>query len=220
MVIIRRAKKSDIQGIVHVCYKTGYMGEDATPYFSDEKLFGYLFSQYYPEYETEHCFVAVDNEKVVGYILGSPDSERQGKMFISRIIPRVIFRLFFITSLKYFSTFKHMFKLVAVVIKYIKLPGHMNNMPRDEIDKKFPAHLHINILEEYQRKGIGGRLIKAFETHMKELEVKGIHLGTSEKNFKAIPFYKKIGYKIVRIDRVNIWPNEPDIRSITFAKKI
>ena len=220
MVIIRRARKSDIEGIVHVCYKTGYMGEDATPYFSDKKLFGYMFSQYYPEYEPEHCFVAVDKGKVVGYILGSPNSERQDKMFMTRMIPRIIFRLLFITPLRYFSTFKNFSKNAAIALKYMKLRGHPKNMPHEKIDEQFPAHLHIDILDDYQRQGLGGKLIRTFEKHMKKLKVKGIHLGTSEKNIKARPFYKKMGYKVVRIDRGNLWPDEPEVRGLTFAKKL
>ena len=78
----------------------------------------------------------------------------------------------------------------------------------------------IDILEEYQRQGIGGKLMHAYISHMRKLGVKGIHLGTSEKNKKGVPFYKKMGFKIVRVDRGNLWPDEPDIRSITFAKKL
>ena len=77
MVIIRKCRKSDAKDIMHVCYKTGYMGEDVTDYFKDKKLFGLLFCLYYPKYATEYCFVAVDKGRVVGYILGHPDTERR-----------------------------------------------------------------------------------------------------------------------------------------------
>lgn len=220
MVIIRKAKKSDIKDIVHVCYKTGYMGEDCIGHFSDEKLFGYLFSQYYPQHEPEHSFVADDNGRVVGYILGSPDTDLQGKRFMAKMVPKIILRMFLYTSMRYNKDFRMFLKEAAVGITYLKLPKNPKNMPHEKINQNFPAHLHIDILEEYQRQGIGGKLIHAYISHMRKLGVKGIHLGTSEKNKKAVPFYKKMGFKIVRIDRGNLWPDEPDVRSITFAKKL
>ncbi|MHA1784371.1 MAG: GNAT family N-acetyltransferase [Candidatus Helarchaeota archaeon] len=220
MVIIRKVRKSDIKGIVHVCYKTGYMGEDATGHFSDEKLFGYLFSQYYPQHEPEHSFVAVDGDKIIGYILGSPDTIRQEKRYITRMVPKIMFRLFFITTLRFFKDFKNLLKTGIIATKYLKLPKNPKNMPREEILEKYPAHLHIDILDGYQRQGIGTRLMQAFERNMRKNKVKGIHLGTSERNVKAIPFYRKHGFKIVRIDWGNIWHDAPNVRGITFAKKI
>jgi len=220
MVIIRKVKKEDIKGIVHVCYKTGYMGEDATPYYSDKKLFGYFFSQYYPQYERDHSFVAVDNERIVGYILSSPDTEKQGKRFIAKMVPKIALRLLLYTSLRYNQVLRMYMKEAAIGIKYITSPKNPKNMPHEKINELYPAHLHIDILKEYQRQGIGGKLIRTLETHYKKNGVKGIHLGTSEKNVKAVPFYKKMGYKIVRVDRGNMWPDEPEVRGITFAKKL
>ncbi|MHC1590997.1 MAG: GNAT family N-acetyltransferase [Candidatus Helarchaeales archaeon] len=220
MVRIRRARKEDIPGIVHVCYKTGYMGEDATPYFEDEKLFGYFFSQYYPENEPQHSFVAEDDGEIVGYILSSPDTRNQQKRFLAKMGLRIAFRLFLITSIRYPKTFFTFLKGIVIMLKYLGLPGGPKNIPHEEILEKYPAHLHINLLEPYQRKGIGGKLIDNLEAHLRRLGVKGIHLETSEQNKKAVPFYKKKGFKIVRIDRGNFWSNAPEVRRITFAKTL
>ncbi len=220
MVVIRKAKKSDIKDIVHVCYKTGYMGEDCTGHFSDEKLFGFLFSQYYPEYERDHSFVAEHDGKVVGYILGSPDTRIQGKRYIAKMVPKIILRMLFYTTLRYNKDFRMFLREAVIGLKYLRLPKNTNNVPHEKINEIYPAHLHIDILVKYQRQGIGERLMKTFLKHMKKLGVMGIHLGTSEKNTKAVPFYRKMGFKIVRIDRGNLWPDEPDVRSITFAKKL
>ena len=162
MVIIRKVKKSDIKGIRHVCYKTGYMGEDCTGHFSDEKLFGYLFSQYYPEFEREHSFVADDNGRVVGYILGSPDTVGQGKRFMAKMVPKIILRMLLYTTLRYNKDFRMFLKEAVIGLKYLRLPKDPKNMPHKKINEEYPAHLHIDILEEYQRKGIGEKLMNAF----------------------------------------------------------
>jgi ribosomal protein S18 acetylase RimI-like enzyme len=93
---------------------------------------------------------------------------------------------------------------------------------REEINIEYPAHLHIDILNEYQRQGIGSRLIQKLENHLKKNQIKGVHLGTSSKNVKAIRFYNKMGFSQIYEGPpgYNMWKEEPDVRSLIFAKKI
>ena len=210
MVTIRKCRKSDAKGIMHVCYKCGYMGEDVSEYFLDEKLFGYLFCLYYPRYETEHCWVAEDKGKVVGYILGTPDSKRQWRRFLAKMGWRILFRVLFIVPHRYRQDFKLFFHLM-------RLP---RSGPDIDVDEEYPAHLHIDILADYQRQGIGGQLMQKFEDHMRDLSIKGIHLGTSEGNYKAVPFYKKWGYEIIHTAEIGMWPDAPEKRGLIFAKKL
>lgn len=210
MVIIRKCRKSDAKGIMHVCYKTGYMGEDVTDYFKDKKLFGLLFCLYYPKYATEYCFVAEDKGRVVGYILGHPDSDSQERLFLAKIGPRILFRVLFVTSWRYFQD-------IRLILHFARVP--QSEEPLD-VNKKYPAHLHIDILEEYQHQGVGSKLMNKFITQMKKLGIRGIHLGTSEGNYKAVPFYKKWGFKIIYRGLTGMWPDAPDKRSLLFAKEI
>jgi hypothetical protein len=74
---IRSARKSDASAIGEVCYRTGFMGEDltGTGRFEDPRLFALIFCLYYLWFEADHCFVAEDAGKVVGYIIGSGRAE-------------------------------------------------------------------------------------------------------------------------------------------------
>jgi ribosomal protein S18 acetylase RimI-like enzyme len=69
--------------------------------------------------------------------------------------------------------------------------------------KEYPAHLHINILPGYQRQGIGHRLMKSFESNLKEKEVFGFHLEVSKNNKLGISFYEKYGLDLARKNRFN-----------------
>ncbi len=211
MVIIRKCRKSDVAGIRNVCYKTGYMGEDATGHFFDKPLFGLLFCCYYCKYEPEHCFVAEDHGKIVAYVMGSPNTERQARLFMAKMGWRILLRLAFVTWWCYPKDLK-------LVIHFLRLPR--SSTPQEQINTQYPAHLHIDILSSYQRKGLGTRLMHRFEEHMRQLQVKGIHLGTSEGNYKAVPFYTKQGYKIIHVDRIGMWPDAPEKRGLIFAKKL
>ena len=187
------------------------MGEDATGHFWDEKLFGLLFCLYYPRYEPENCFVAEDHGKIVGYILGTPNTARQERLFLAKIGWRILFRVLFITSARYRQDLK-------LVFHFLRLPR--SDAPSELINLKYPAHLHIDILASHQRKGIGSQLMDRFEARMRRLQVKGIHLGTSEGNYKAVPFYKKMGYRIIHTDKFGMWSDAPEKRGLIFAKSL
>jgi len=206
-VTIRKCRKSDQNGIMEVCFRTGYMGEDLRGHFQDKKLFGYLFCLYYPQNEPETCFVADHKGRIVGYILGSPNTSRQERLFIVKMGWRILLRAFFITFWRYHTDFK-------TLIHFLRLPQSSN----PDISKRYPAHLHIDILESYQHRGIGTRLMARYENFIRKLKITGIHLGTSEGNYKAIPFYKKLGYTIIHTDRIGMWPDALEKRGLIFAK--
>ena len=214
-VVIRKCKKEDIKDIINICYRTGYMGEDLTGLdkFNDVYLFGLMFCIYYPLYETDNCFVAVDtkNQKVAGYIIGTLNSTRQTVNFAITMSMRILIRLLFVTSWKYKEAFK---EVLYMVIHNLKMGGPYN------LNSNYPSHFHIDILPEYHRLGIGTRLINEFQNHIKKNNIKGIHLRTSNHNFGAVNFYKKNGYKIIYEEKSKMWIGVENYNSIIFSKKI
>lgn len=60
---------------------------------------------------------------------------------------------------------------------------------------KYPAHMHIDILEQYQRKGWGSKLIHALFEAVKSEGAVGIHLDMVRWNTTGKNFYEKIGFK-------------------------
>ena len=62
--------------------------------------------------------------------------------------------------------------------------------------QQYPAHLHIDILQEYQRKGWGTVLIQKFFEAVKSLGTSGVHLDMVESNGKARAFYESVGFRI------------------------
>ncbi len=202
--------------IIQICWKTGYMGDDAAPFFNDRYLFGLLFCLYYTDYEPENCFIAVctKSDKAVGYILSSLNSELQELRFKKRIVPRIIIRLFVFSIWRYHKSFR----LVL---------GWRRQTEESEIDTQtlylnYPAHLHIDVLEKFQRQGIGTKLVMQLEHYLKFKGIKGVHLGTSSYNSQALTFYKKMGYKIIYegSEGSGMWPEAREARSIIFAKEL
>ncbi len=211
-IIVRRCSKEDEAGILKVCYKTGYMGEDLTgiDVFNDITLFGYIFCLYYVRHEPHNCFVAVDSRsnEIVGYIIGTSDTCRQNRSFVLKQGWRIILRIILCTMWKYPESLK----AIYYVLRNAELDKN-----RKMLYNEFPAHLHINILPEYQRSGIGGKLIDAFENQVSKTS-KGIHLKTSNKNIKAVPFYIKKGYTIHSQKEDKLWKGSNGYSSIVFTK--
>jgi ribosomal protein S18 acetylase RimI-like enzyme len=90
----------------------------------------------------------------------------------------------------------------------------------ESIITQYPAHLHINLLPGFQGQEIGTRLMNRFEDHMTDLGVKGLHLGTTNKNYKAVPFYQKMGFEIVQESEIVPHPFFDDLKHLVFAKRI
>lgn len=214
-IVIRNFVKQDEAGILNVCYHTGFLGEDLQDknVFNDIKLFGYLFCIYYLRYEMENCFVAEDTNtnKVVGYIIGTMNSKKQKRLFLVRMSGRILLRVLAYTWWKYPETFK-------TILFFIK-NGSSTKHPRSLLNE-YPAHLHINTLAKYQHMGIGSNLLKEFEKQAKESHVIGIHLETTDMNFKAVPFYSRNAYHIIFESKSVLWKGINNSSNIIFGKRL
>jgi ribosomal protein S18 acetylase RimI-like enzyme len=218
VITVRNYQPADRQEVLNVLIKTGYMGEDASSRFDDIYLFGLLFCLYYVDYEPDNCFVAVDSttNQVVGYILSTLDSIEQKKIFTRKIVPKIFFRLFFYTIWRY----RKSYQVLMYMRKMDRSEPEIPNL--EQMLTEFPAHLHIDILPDYHRQGIGTKLIAKLESHLRNHKCPGVHLGTSEQNTKAIPFYEAMGFTryYTYPSGYGMWPDASEVRGIIFTKRI
>jgi GNAT superfamily N-acetyltransferase len=59
--------------------------------------------------------------------------------------------------------------------------------------QRYPAHLHINLAENERGRGIGGRLIEAFSSTLREAGEPGVHVVTGA-NARNVSFYRRLGF--------------------------
>ncbi len=213
-LIFRPFERADERDIVDICYRTGHNGDDLTGrnLFNDRRLFAMLFILYYAKFEPANCFVAYDpgEKRVVGYIAGTPDTGRQEKRFARGMIWRIAVRALLYSSWRHPESLRMVF--------HFNRFGGSNPLP-EGIRSRYPAHLHINVLPEYHAAGAGTALLSMFEDRMKKHGAPGIHLVTSERNIKAVPFYEKHGYRTEAWLSPGFWPDEPGVRAIVFVKR-
>lgn len=214
-ILIRPCRPEDVEGVSEVCCRCGFAGEEIgqSQRFRDRHLFAMLFSRYYLRYEQGSCYVAVparEPGRVVGYVLGCPDTARYDRLFARAMVPRIAARVFLVTWWRYPSTLRELLRWQA------GNPWKSANPAGPE----YPAHLHIDLLPEYQRQGIGGRMLETLEARFLELGLPGIHLVTSNHHAKSLPFYEKHGYLRHRVVQHEMWSDFTDYASVVYTKRL
>ena len=133
-----------------------------------------MYCDYYLDNQSEHCFVAVDETDIpIGYVLCAVDvDDYEEKM--SQNYMQLVRKL---SSKQYFEH------------------NASQKIARRYVNAGYTAHLHIDILPDYHRQGIGTQLVQTLENHLKEMFVEGLHIVCSAKNQQARAFYEKMGFE-------------------------
>jgi ribosomal protein S18 acetylase RimI-like enzyme len=74
-------------------------------------------------------------------------------------------------------------------------PGRMLRGITPEELAQYPAHLHIDLLPQGQRRGLGRRLLDTLRAALAERGVPGVHLGMDPANTGARAFYDAYGFR-------------------------
>ncbi len=89
-----------------------------------------------------------------------------------------------------------------------------------ELIRDYPAHLHINILPEFQGQGIGTTLLHAFLDRLRQCGVPGVHLGTSTLNPVSMKFYEQNGFTLLRESPGDMWETGKECNVKVYGKKV
>lgn len=169
--MIRKYQDEDKLSVQNICVETA--SENLKDGEEKKNLLLLRYCNFYIEKCPEACFVAEKDGKPVGYVLCCPDS-----IFFKKEFPK------FLKNYGHLSFFQ-ILKFIGDTFVY--LPYR----------KKYPAHLHIDILPEAQRIGYGRRLIDMLCAHLKKQGKKGVMLAVGKSNENAVKFYKATGFEII-----------------------
>lgn len=187
-ITIRKYRAEDRDAVRKICYDTGLMGDPIDPYFGCFALFADYWMNYYTDYEPESAFVAEADGEVVGYLVGCKATAVQQEVQSREIFPRIRRRLFGFGYKVNGRFFRFMYR-------YLRSMWRREFI--EEPIKDYPAHLHMNLKEEYRCRGIGSKLMTAYLRYLESNNVPGVHLGTTTHNKLAVPFYKKWGFRVI-----------------------
>jgi ribosomal protein S18 acetylase RimI-like enzyme len=77
--------------------------------------------------------------------------------------------------------------------------GYIQNPPLrpEKVVDEYPSHLHIDLLEKAQGRGIGKAMMQLILDTLREQGSKGVHLGMGATNARAFTFYTKLGFTLL-----------------------
>ncbi len=183
MTRIRPFQPGDEQAIADVCLKTADAGADATGIFDDDDIWAEIFVLPYAARHPDLAFVVeTDDGRVVGYIVGTPDTDEFEAWFHDEWWPRFAERW-------PLPDVERSQQDGTLIYAYGREPG------REPYSQGYPAHLHIDLLPEVQGQGWGRRLIDTLVAALRERGVSGLHLVAGADNAGALAFYPRVGFE-------------------------
>lgn len=168
--------------LAEICLRTADAGADATGIFDDDELWAEIFVLPYVARHPEYAFVVeADDGRVVGYVVGAPDTDEFEEWFRTQWWPRHSERW-------PRPALRQSRQDATVVYAYDRRAG------QEPYAERYPAHLHIDLLPETQGQGWGRRLIDTLVDALRADGVPGLHLVASDQNTGALAFYTRLGF--------------------------
>lgn len=188
---IRPARPGDESGAYYVCLKTGDHGRDGEPFYrEDPDALGRIFVGPYLAYEPDLSLILEDAQGICGYALGAFDSRQFYARYEAEWRPALCREFPDPTGDP-----KHWSRVEEVHHWY-----HEPDYYCPEPYARYPAHLHIDLLERAQGRGYGRRMMEQVMARLRERGAPGAHLGVSMRNARAVGFYERLAFKeLIRV---------------------
>ncbi|WP_030904682.1 GNAT family N-acetyltransferase [Streptomyces sp. NRRL F-5126] len=181
---VRPYRPGDRDALADICVRTAHEGGDARHLYQDPGVLPAIFAEPYAELEPGLAFVLDDGTgRAVGYVLGTGDTAGFVRAFRERWLPRVAER-YPSPSAPPVTPGEEMALLLHTPERMVvpELADH-------------PAHLHIDLLPGWQRKGHGRALMHTFLAALHARGVGAVHLSMVTANTAARAFYDRLGFR-------------------------
>ncbi|WP_424952968.1 GNAT family N-acetyltransferase [Deinococcus sp.] len=183
MIQLRPYRPPDLLALYDVCLKTGASGADASAVYRDPMLLGHVYAAPYAVFCPETTFVLSGDHRVLGYVLGVPDSRRFERE----------------TEAHWFPLLRGLYPLPGLQdrspdARMIRAVHRGYRAPDGSWAAAHPAHLHIDLLPEVQGGGWGRRLMETLLAALQAQGIPGVHLGVGVSNVSAQGFYERLGF--------------------------
>ncbi|GGI05747.1 GNAT family N-acetyltransferase [Egicoccus halophilus] len=191
---LRAYAPADLPALRHVCVATGAAGRDATGTLPDVGILPDVYAEPYVVLEPSLATVVEDAAgQVVGYVLGTADTERFVAAWRARWLPVAASRHPAPDAVDHADQ--------ARLVRTLHTPESM----RTRWVATHPAHLHVNLLPSARGRGLGRALLDRFTAAVAARGAGGVHLGVAADNPAAQAFYAALGYQCLGEDPGVVW---------------
>jgi ribosomal protein S18 acetylase RimI-like enzyme len=180
---IRPFQPGDEPALADICLKTADDGADATGVLDDDAVWSEIFVLPYVARHPDLAFVIeTDDGRVVGYIVGAPDTAAFEDWFAAEWWPA-------------FAERWPKPEVERTRQDGILVYAYGRRAGAEPYARDYPAHLHIDLLPELHGQGWGRRLVETVIAALRERGVTGLHLVASSANTGALAFYPRLGFE-------------------------
>ena len=165
---VRSYKPTDKENVRFICLNSEGPCEEPEDF---QHFILTTYCDYYLEHEPYNCFVAADEtDRAIGYVICTENYDTFETVFFSEYVPKLKIN-------------RNFFRAASRSVDLQK-----------EYKALYPAHLHIDLLPEYQRRGLGHKLVDTLCAHLKAKAVPGVMLTVGSMNLVGQSFYEKYGF--------------------------
>ncbi|BDD76757.1 MULTISPECIES: GNAT family N-acetyltransferase [Streptomyces violaceoruber group] len=182
---VRPYRPADAPALDDICIRTAHNGRDSRPVYADPAVLPAIFAAPYVHLDPGLAFVLDDGRgRAVGYILGTADTARFAAEFRATWLPRVADRYPAPQGPPGTRTPDEV------------MAGLLHDPERMVVPElaAYPAHLHIDLLPDWQGRGHGRTLMRTLWRALRERGVPAVHLVMATANTPARAFYDRLGF--------------------------
>lgn len=184
---IRPYEPKDYSRVRTIFTETAGLGNPLANLLIDRRLVADFMVRQYVQNPADVAWVAEAEGEVVGYLLGAPSVRRHERRALGLLFPREVARALF--SRRFWKPATWF--LAVCVLKTWRRGG----FDAGKYHADFPAHLHVNLLREARRRGLGRGLVGRFESCLRARGVRGVYATVAENNPRGRGFFEALGYR-------------------------
>ena len=182
---VRKFEEKDRSDLYHVCLATGDSGANAVHLYNHKDMLGEIYVGPYLTFQPDLSFTLIQ-DGVAGYALAALDTTSFEETLSREWWPSILEKYNGLSPENFNEREKNLFS-------YIQNPPLR---PKKFVDQ-YPSHLHIDLLEKAQGRGIGKAMMLIVLETLREQGSKGVHLGMGAQNSRAFAFYTKLGFTLL-----------------------
>lgn len=183
--VVRKFQEEDRSGLYHICLATGDSGADAVHLYNQKEMLGEIYVGPYLSFQPDLSFILIQ-DGIAGYALAALDTTSFENTLSKEWWPFILEKYSNCSPENFNEREKNLFR-------YIQNPP----LRPQEIVNQYPSHLHIDLLQKAQGRGIGKAMMLALLETLREQGSKGVHLGMGAQNHRAFIFYTKLGFTLL-----------------------
>ncbi|MBB3050037.1 ribosomal protein S18 acetylase RimI-like enzyme [Prauserella isguenensis] len=134
----------------------------------------------------DSVWLAERDDRLIGYLVGCPspdlmpseDARLAAAIRQHRLLRNPTARRFFVRSVR---------DMAVATLRRKRTAGEFH-------DERWPAHLHLDVVESARGSGAAEGLVRHFLSQLKEQGVPGCHLQTVQENERAVRFFRRMGF--------------------------